>query len=164
MLFRSAEADRRTAIEATIEAQTHSATTTQAGIQVAGAASIIQIKTIAATKEQTQALKDLLIAQNAYTAGVAKSLDTVAQWNNYLAILVDSYQNGSTSLLAYRQALQMFQTQLEQMFIGATGKAKSALEEMIATIQKLINTAGAGGSPSTDHSLSGELNRKLNKP
>lgn len=155
----NAAANLRSKIEALDEAQSHSATTTAEGIQVSGQAQIIQIQAVAATKAQTDALIALLKEQNAYNDSVAHSLTVVDQWNNYLAILVSSYQNGATSLLAYRQALQMFQVQLEQTFAGATGKAKEGLDAMIQAIEKLIATAGAGPAPSSDQSPTGALNR-----
>jgi chromosome segregation ATPase len=166
----NAEADRQTAaiqkrndaIDAATQATSDFAAAQREGIAFQGQATTIQIQAIKATAEQTAALVELLKAQNTYNDSLQNALTAVDQWNNYLAILTDSYKNGATSLLAYRQALEMFLTQLQQNFGTATGKAKEGLDSVIAAVQKLINTAGAGGS--ADQSMSGALNRALNKP
>lgn len=131
----------------------------QDGIAVAGRASVVYLSVAAATQAQTDALIALLKEQNAYTAAIQNTLSVAKGWGDYLAQLVSGYQSGTLSLIAYKRALEDFATQLEQTFAGATGKAKDALESMIQTIQKLIATAGAGGTPSTDQSPTGALNK-----
>lgn len=133
------------------------------GIAFQGQATIIQIQAIEATQEQTDALIELFKAQNSYNDALAHALTAVDQWNNYLAILVDSYQSGTTSLLAYKEALTMFLTQLQQNFGTATGKAKEGLESVIDAVRRLIETAGQGGL-STDQTMGGSLDREMNKP
>lgn len=115
-----------------------------------------------ATEAQTAALIELLEAHNAYNDVVAKTLDVAKGWSDYLAQLVDAYKSGQLGLLEYKRSLEDFHNQLRTTFIGATGEAKVALESMIATIWKLIETAGQGGTPKADFSASGALNRMFN--
>jgi flagellar biosynthesis chaperone FliJ len=116
-----------------------------------------------ATKEATAALVDLLKAQNLYTDSLQKTLSIAGAWNDYLANLKQSYDDGVTSILQYKLALEAFLHTLQTQFTTATGKAKAALEEMIAAVQKLINTAG-GTPQNTDYSAGGALNKAFNKP
>jgi hypothetical protein len=146
-------------------AQQGSTATTQDGIAAYGtSAKIISLVLAPATKAATDGLIEMMKAQNLYTASLQNTLSIATGWSDYLANLVDAYQSGSTSILAYKQALESFLLTLETQFPTATGKAKAALQEMIATVQRLINTAGAGPAPSTDFSAGGALNKQFNTP
>jgi hypothetical protein len=168
----NAEADRQTAaiqkrnaeIDAAITETQNFAAAQREGIAVQGQATVVSITLASATKEATAALVEMLKAQNSYTDSLQKTLSIATGWSDYLANLVDAYQSGMTSILQYKLALENFLHTLETQFATATGKAKAALEEMIATVQKLINTAGAGPAPSTDFSAGGMLNKQFNKP
>lgn len=115
-----------------------------------------------ATKAATDALMDMLKAQNLYTASLEHTLSVATGWSDYLANLKQSYDQGVTSILQYKLALEQFLHTLETQFSTATGKAKASLEEMIAVVTKLINTAGAGGPQNIDYTAGGALNRALN--
>jgi acetolactate synthase regulatory subunit len=117
----------------------------------------------AATDAQTASLKAMLEAQNAYTDAVAKSLTIAKGWNDELAGLADSYKSGAIDILQYKQALEAFQTNLEQTFSGATGEAKKQLDAMTQAIQVLINTASGGGD-TTQNTFTGQLNKTFNNP
>lgn len=122
------------------------------------------MKATVATDAQTAALHRLLTEQGLYTQALQETMGVAKGWSDYLAVLNDSYQSGVTSLIAYKNALSDFLHQLETQFANATGKAKEALETMIATVRDLINTAGAGARPSGDMTAGGLLNRTFNKP
>jgi chromosome segregation ATPase len=156
--------DRNASIEAAQKADSDFAEAQKNGIVFQGQATTVMLTMAVATKEQTDALIKLLQAQNAYSDSVANTLTVASGWRDYLAELADSYNSGATSLINYKNALVAFATQLEQTFAGATGKAKDALNDMIATIQKLIETAGSGGGGPIDTSVTGQLNRMFNTP
>jgi hypothetical protein len=137
---------------------------TQDGIAVYGQATSAALTLTAATAAQTKALTDLLTTQKLYTASLQNALTIVPEWNDYLANLVDAYKSGAAGILQYKTALEDFLHVLETQFATATGKAKDALQSMIATVQTLINTAGAGGQGAPDTSYGGALNKAFNKP
>ena len=155
---------RNDAIDKGIQVASNLAAAQANGIAIDGQATIMNLTLASATAEQNTALVNLLKTQNAYTAAVQNTLGVAKGWNDYLAELLSSYQSGALSLISYKAALEAFQTQLEQTFSGATGKAKDALNSMIATIQTLINTAGAGGGAPADTSVTGALNKAFNTP
>lgn len=97
-----------------------------------------------ATKEATQALLDFAVASKAVREEQAEAMTVTKGWTDYILTLKDGYESGITSLYNYVTALGSFKTQLQQMFAGAHGDAKDALEGIIALIDKLVQTAGAG--------------------
>lgn len=138
---------------------------TKDGITAYGtSAQIINFVLAPATKAATDALVEMMKAQNAYTDSLQHTLSIATGWSDYLANLLDAYNSGTSSILQYKLGLENFLHTLETQFSSATGKAKAALEEMIATVGRLIATAGAGPLPSTDYSYGGALNKQFNKP
>ena len=137
---------------------------TQDGIAVWGQATSAALTLAKATAEQTKELTDLLTTQKLYTAELQNALAVVPEWSDYLANLVDSYKSGAAGILQYKTALEDFLHTLETQFATATGKAKDALNTMIATVGQLIATAGAGGQGAPDTSYGGALNKAFNKP
>lgn len=99
-----------------------------------------------ATREATQALLDFAVASKAVREEQAAAMEITKGWTDYILTLKDGYESGITSLYNYTTALGAFKTQLQQMFSAASGDAKDALEGMIQLIDKLIQTAGAGGN------------------
>lgn len=97
-----------------------------------------------ATREATQALLDFAVASKAVREEQAEAMTVTKGWTDYILTLKDGYESGITSLYNYVTALGSFKTQLQQMFAGAHGDAKDALEGIIALIDKLVQTAGAG--------------------
>lgn len=145
------------------DAQNGNASSIQAGIAVQGQATIISLVLAKATVAQTAALQDQLKYYGMLTDAI-KNVNTVASgWNDWLAQLKSSYDSGALSTIAYKQALEDFETQISTQFPGAVGKAKDAITAMIGELNKLIATAGAGGS-TPDNSVSGALNKAFNKP
>src|ERR1035441_6985057 len=126
----------------------------------------IWLTVTAATQAQTDALKALLQAQNAYSDSVANTLTVAAGWNDYLANLADEYKQGTIDILQYKNALTDFSTQLSQDFSGATGKARDAITSLQQAIQSLINSAGGGPSTPTGawQSPTTQLNQAFNGP
>jgi len=112
------------------------------GTMVVGAPYWINIAQ--ATKEATQALLDYALASKAVREEQAAAMEVTKGWTDYVLTLKDGYESGITSLYNYVTALGSFRTQLQQMFAGAHGDAKDALEGIIALIDKLVQTAGAG--------------------
>jgi hypothetical protein len=155
---------RNAAIDQSTQTQQNFSEAQTNGIAVEGQAKAVYMQVTAATQAQTDALVALLKQQNAYNASVANTLTVAKGWNDYLATLADSYKAGSIDLIQYKQSLEDFQTQLEQTFAGATGKAKDAITSMTQAIQVLINTAGAGNAGTGDTSITGQLNNAFNKP
>jgi hypothetical protein len=99
-----------------------------------------------ATKEATQALLDFALASKAVREEQAEAMQVTKGWTDYVLTLKEGYESGITSLYNYVTALGAFKTQLQQMFGAAHGEAKDALEGMIQLIEKLMQTAGAGGN------------------
>jgi hypothetical protein len=133
------------------------------GTAVAGSATIANLTLAKATDAETASLKALLETYNGYSAAAANALTVASGWNDYLSELKASFDSGALSVIAYKQALEDFQTQLSQEFPGAVGKAKDALTAMMGVLNQLIATAGAGGAgQGIDQSVSGQLNKAFN--
>ncbi len=113
--------------------------------------------------EATAALYRQVEATRALTAAQVESLDAVRGWSDYVIALKEGYESGTTSLYNYITQLAAFKTQLLQMFGAVTGPAKDSLNEMIALIQELINTAGAGGPVSRGGGFAGQFQRDMDK-
>ena len=158
----SAIQERNKSIDAATQATGDFTAAQKNGIVFQGEASAVYLQGAIATDAQWASLIRLLEAQNSYNDTLKQTLEVATGWGDYTAQLVDAYQTGALGLLEYKRALQDFQTQLQQTFVGATGEARKSLEAMIATIRKLIETAGQGGTPSGDFSASGALNRMFN--
>jgi hypothetical protein len=115
-----------------------------------------------ATDEATASLYRYMEASRALTAQQTEALDAVRGWTDYVIALKEGYDSGVTSLGSYIQQLIAFKAQLTQMFAGATGDAKEALNAMQDLIQKLIATAGAGGRDvGTGNRVLDDLNRAI---
>ena len=95
-----------------------------------------------ATDEATAALVRHQIELGRLTEAQAGAISATKGWTDYLVAVKESYDSGVTSLGSYIQTLVAFKSQLEQMFAGATGDAKKALEAMEALIEGMIGSAG----------------------
>src|ERR1017187_8179404 len=146
-----------------IDAQNGVASSIADGTAVAGSATIANLTLAKATDAETASLKALLETYNGYSAAAANALTVASGWNDYLSELKASFDSGALSVIAYKQALEDFQTQLSQEFPGAVGKAKDALTAMMGVLNQLIATAGAGGAgQGIDQRVSGQLNKAFN--
>jgi hypothetical protein len=132
------------------------------GIGFQGQASIISLQWTQATKEELDVLKQKITLLGEMNDTMAKIIDSSTSWGSTLSAITASYDSGITSLIDYIQQLEMFETQIQKMYAGATGAAKAAVDSMIATIDKLIATAGStppkasSGNPFLD-----DLNRQM---
>jgi len=110
-----------------------------------------------ATDEATASLLRYMEASRALREEQVAALDATKGWTDYVIALKEGFDSGVTSLYNYTTELQRFKTQLLQLFGSAQGEAKESLQAMIDLIQKLIATAGAGGSNKYDPSMAGRL-------
>jgi len=166
----AARRDHTTAVEASERAQTQLNDATHAGVTemngwvgVAGPATRIYLTIAQASDEATAALLRQAEATRALTAAQSESLEAVKGWTDYVIALKQGYEDGTTSLYNYITELTRFKTQLQQIFGGVTGEAKKELEAMIALIQKMISTAGAGGAAPRAGGYAGTFQRDADK-
>jgi hypothetical protein len=153
-----------------IDAQNGVASSIADGIAVGGQGAVMNLTLSKATDAETASLKALLETQNAYNTAAANALTVAQGWNDYLAELKASFDSGAMSVMAYKQALEDFETQLSTEFPGAVGNAKAALTSMMGVLNTLIATAGAGAAGAGDvgqagnQSISKQLNNAFNNP
>lgn len=127
------------------------------GTLTAGAPIFLTV--VQASDEATASLLRQAEAWGVLNEKQTEALSVTKGWTDYVIGLQDSFEAGTTSLYNYTTELIRFKTQLQQMYGAAKGEAKEALESMIALIQELIATAGAGGSNKYDPSMAGQLER-----
>lgn len=131
------------------------------GQMVVGAPIMIQYA--AATKEAKEELLGFLAAQRALREEQSQVLAGAQGWLSILANLTESYRTGETSLYNYITQLQALDTQVRQLFGGATGDAKTAVDALTDAIAKLIATAAGSGPGSYTPGTAGLLERELER-
>jgi len=89
------------------------------------------------------------------------ALDAAQGWRDYLANLKEGYDTGLSSLSAYIRGLIDFKGQLLQLFSSVSGEAKRGLEDVIAMIEALMQTAGT--REAFDTSYAGQAQRAFGK-
>ena len=162
--------DQSTAAQAAETAQRAWTDATHAGITemngwvgVSGPAQAVMIQYAAATREAKEELMGFLAAQRALREEQARALEGAQGWISILSNLTESYKSGETSLLNYITQLQDFATQVRQLFGGATGEAKTAVDALTAAVADLIRTAGANGPGDYSPGLGGYLEREIER-
>ena len=128
------------------------------GQMVVGAPVWIQIAE--ATRQAKDELLGYLEATKLFREDQTKTLDAASGWMDYLVGLKNAYNNGTIELTTYIGLLGQFRTQVLQLFGGATGEAKKAVDDLTAAVQALISTAGARGP--VDNSYKGVFERSFN--
>lgn len=131
------------------------------GQMVVGAPIMIQYA--AATKEAKEQLLSFLEVQRALREEQAAALEGAQGWLSILSNLKDSYESGETSLYNYITQLQQLDAQVRQLFGGATGEAKTAVDALTDAIAKLIGTAAGSGPDDYTPGTAGLLERQFRK-
>lgn len=141
---------------------THDGVTEMNGwVGVAGPATVMMFQYAAATKEAKDALLGFLEAQRALREEQAAALEGTQGWLSILSNLKDSFESGETSLYNYITQLQGFDAQVRQLFGGATGEAKTAVDALTSAIAELIRTATGGKEYSPG--MAGYLEREIDR-
>ena len=113
-----------------------------------------------ASDAATAALVRYQVELGKMTEAHASALSGVQGWLDYLVAVEKSYKTGVTSLGSYIQTLVAFSSQLSQMFAGATGDAKEALDAIQELIRGMIGSAGVRDT-GTGNPLLDQLNRSI---
>lgn len=121
----------------------------------------IALSVAQATDEATASLYRHIEATKLLREEQMNVLDVAQGWRDYLANLKEGYDVGLTSLKGYVDGLAQFKAQLLTLFGSVTGEAKKGLEDMIALIDALMQTAG--GREAFDASYKGAAQRAFEK-
>lgn len=130
------------------------------GTMTVGAPILITITE--ASEEATAALLRQAEAWGVLTKAQSEHMGATKGWTDYVLAMKDAYEAGTSSLYNYITGLSAFKTQLLQMYAGATGAAKEAVDAMVALIEKLMQTAG-GRDTGSGNSNVDNLNRALER-
>lgn len=94
-----------------------------------------------ATKEQADALAELIGRQGEWLEKQTEILDKAPGWTDYLVALKSGYDSGMTSLNVYLGSLTQFETQIRQLFSGGGAGAQKAISEISAMIEAMRKAA-----------------------
>lgn len=128
------------------------------GTMTVGAPILITITQ--ASDEQTAALLRQAEAWGILTKAQMDHMGVTKGWTDYVIAMKNAYESGTSSLYNYITGLAAFKAQLLEMYAGATGAAKEAVDAMVAMIEKLMQTTG-GRDTGSGNPMLDELNRAL---